>query len=55
LSLSKEDIDSIRSTGISLMPDGIEEQIDEQGMSDLVGYLKNWRYTGGESPKVRIP
>jgi hypothetical protein len=34
------------------MPEGIETQLDTQAMADLIGYIKNWRYVGGESPKL---
>jgi putative heme-binding domain-containing protein len=50
LSIPKDSIDSILSTGKSLMPDGMEAQIDPKAMSDLIGYLKNWRYTSGTLP-----
>jgi putative membrane-bound dehydrogenase-like protein len=33
------DIDRMRSTGLSLMPEGLEQQIDRQGMADLIAYL----------------
>lgn len=32
-------IESLRSTGVSFMPEGIEKQIDEQAMADLLSYL----------------
>lgn len=32
-------IDEMRSTGMSLMPEGIEKQIDPQGLADLIAYL----------------
>lgn len=34
------DIESLKSTGQSLMPVGIEKQIDRQAMADLLEYLK---------------
>lgn len=34
------DIDELRSTGMSLMPEGLEKQIDKQGMADLLEYLR---------------
>ena len=34
------DIESLKSTGQSLMPVGMEKQIDRQGMADLLEYLK---------------
>ena len=34
------DIDQLRSSGMSLMPEGMEKQIDRQAMADLLTYLK---------------
>lgn len=34
------DIDQLKSTGISLMPEGMEKQIDQKQMADLLAYLK---------------
>jgi putative membrane-bound dehydrogenase-like protein len=34
------DIDQLRSTGLSLMPEGMEKQIDQQTMADLLEFLK---------------
>jgi putative heme-binding domain-containing protein len=34
------DIDRLKSTGLSLMPEGLEKQIDQQTMADLLEYLK---------------
>src|SRR5690606_25838020 len=33
------DIEELRSTGLSLMPEGLEKQIDPQQMADLVQFL----------------
>ena len=35
----RADIDSFESTGISIMPDGLEQHFDVQGMADLLAYL----------------
>ena len=35
------DIDQLKSTGLSLMPEGMEKQIDQQAMADLLEYLKS--------------
>lgn len=35
------DIGELRSTGLSLMPEGLEKQIDKQTMADLMAYLKS--------------
>ena len=34
------DIDQLKSTGQSLMPEGLERQIDQQAMADLLEYLR---------------
>jgi putative heme-binding domain-containing protein len=46
----RKDIDEIASTGISLMPEGLEKSINVQEMADLLGFLKNWRYLDGSVP-----
>ncbi len=33
------DIDEIKNTGLSLMPEGLDETLDKQAMADLVAYL----------------
>jgi putative heme-binding domain-containing protein len=42
--LMREEIESFQSTGNSLMPVGIEQQISPREMVDLLAYIKNWRY-----------
>src|SRR5262249_33591822 len=34
------DIEELRSTGVSFMPEGLEKQIDVPAMADLLAYLK---------------
>ncbi|QDU63582.1 Cytochrome c [Planctomycetes bacterium Pan216] len=34
------DIDEFRGTGMSLMPEGLEKEIDHQAMADLIAYLQ---------------
>jgi putative membrane-bound dehydrogenase-like protein len=46
----RQDIDEIRSSGASLMPEGIEKNITVDEMGDLISFLKNWRYDGGRPP-----
>jgi putative membrane-bound dehydrogenase-like protein len=36
-------IEELRSTGLSFMPEGLEKQIDVQGMADLLAYLNSIR------------
>jgi putative heme-binding domain-containing protein len=35
------DIDELHSTGLSLMPEGVEKEIDTQAMADLLEYLRS--------------
>ena len=39
--IPREDIDSFASTGLSLMPEGLEAAISPREMSDLIAFLKN--------------
>jgi putative membrane-bound dehydrogenase-like protein len=48
----RQDIDEIRSTGVSLMPEGLEKTITLEQMADLISFLKNWRYLDGKTPGV---
>jgi putative membrane-bound dehydrogenase-like protein len=36
-------IEELRSTGMSFMPEGLETQVDHQGMADLLAYLNSIR------------
>ncbi len=40
----RSEIAEIQSTGLSLMPEGLETTIDPAAMNDLVRFLKDWRY-----------
>jgi len=42
--LLRADIDSLRSSGVSLMPEGFEKHLTHQQLADLIGFVKNWRY-----------
>lgn len=46
----RQDIEELQSTGVSLMPEGLEKTISVTEMADLLSYLKNWRYLGGKVP-----
>ncbi len=50
--LARTDIEELKATGVSMMPEGLESQIDHQGMADLIAYIKNWRYTAGQVPST---
>ena len=41
LTILRSDIDELRNTGLSLMPVGVEKNIDKQQMADLIFWLKN--------------
>lgn len=38
--LLRSDIESMKSSGLSIMPEGLERQIDVQAMADLIAYLR---------------
>ncbi len=46
----RQDIDEIQSTGVSLMPEGLEKSISVEEMADLLHFLKNWRYAESGVP-----
>jgi putative heme-binding domain-containing protein len=46
----RTDIEELRATGQSFMPVGFEKNISVDEMSDLVSFLKNWRYLDGAVP-----
>jgi putative heme-binding domain-containing protein len=37
----RSDIESMKSSGLSIMPEGLERQIDVQAMADLIAYLRS--------------
>jgi putative membrane-bound dehydrogenase-like protein len=42
--LRRDEIDELRSDGVSFMPEGLEKDIPPQDMADLISFIKNWRY-----------
>jgi putative heme-binding domain-containing protein len=50
VTLLRQDIEEIRSSGVSLMPEGLEKNINQQQMADLIAFIKNWRYLDGRTP-----
>jgi putative membrane-bound dehydrogenase-like protein len=50
LALARSEIEELKSSGISLMPEGLERQIPPQDMADLLSFIKNWRYLDGRTP-----
>lgn len=49
----RDNVEHLRATGVSMMPEGFEEQIDPEAMRDLVTYLKRWRLLSSEIPLGR--
>ncbi len=48
--IPRDQVEQLRATGVSMMPDGFENQIDPDAMRDLIAYLKRWRLLSGEIP-----
>jgi hypothetical protein len=46
----RQDVAEVESTGRSLMPEGLEKTITLAEMTDLLSFLKNWRYLDGSVP-----
>jgi putative membrane-bound dehydrogenase-like protein len=46
----RQEIDELKSNGISLMPEGLEKNITVEQMADLIAFIKNWRYLDGAVP-----
>ena len=44
----RADLDSLKSSGLSLMPEGLEKSVTKQDVADLLAYL---RQTAGGKPK----
>ncbi len=44
LDLLRSDIESVQSSGVSLMPEGFEKHLTRPQMADLISFIKNWRY-----------
>ena len=48
--MARGEIEQLKSTGVSLMPDGLEKTIPPQEMADVIAFIKNWRYLDGRVP-----
>ena len=48
--VARNRVQGMRATGVSLMPEGLEAQIDLQQMADLIAFIKGWRYMEVTSP-----
>jgi putative heme-binding domain-containing protein len=54
VSLLRDQIEELRSNGVSLMPVGLEKNVDLQQMADLISFIKNWRYLDGPVPSIPL-
>lgn len=50
MTILKSEIDTLQSTGLSLMPEGLEQNVTPEEMNDLITFIKNWRYLDGNIP-----
>lgn len=54
VTLRRDAIEQVKSLGVSLMPVGLEKELSVEDMSDLISFIKNWRYLDGSVPKEVI-
>ena len=40
----RDDIEEMKSSGVSLMPEGLEKNVTVEGLADLIAFLKGWRF-----------
>ena len=50
VTLMRDEVEQMISSGASLMPEGFEKNISIQEMADLIAFIKNWRYLDGSVP-----
>jgi putative membrane-bound dehydrogenase-like protein len=50
ITVARGEIEQLKSTGVSLMPDGLEKTIPPREMADVIAFIKNWRYLDGRVP-----
>lgn len=48
IAVLRDEIEEMKSDGVSLMPVGFEKKITVQEMADLISFIKNWRYLDDE-------
>lgn len=48
--IPRDEVEQLRATGLSMMPEGFENQLDPAAMRDLIGYVKRWRLLSTEIP-----
>jgi putative heme-binding domain-containing protein len=50
--LNRSELSDFKSSGASMMPEGLESQISVDEMGELLWYIKNWRYVAENIPAV---
>jgi putative heme-binding domain-containing protein len=50
--LDRASLQEFKSSGLSLMPEGIEAQLPPTDLAELLWYIKNWRYVTSNIPAV---
>jgi putative heme-binding domain-containing protein len=53
--IQKQDIEVLKASGLSLMPEGLEKSIDPQAMADLLAFLETVQYDIGTLPDFAKP
>lgn len=48
--IQRSDIELFQTSGLSMMPEGFENQLPPADMRDLIGYLKQWRFEAASIP-----
>lgn len=51
--IPRREIDTLQSNGVSLMPVGFEKTISVEQMSDLIAFLRDWRFLQDRVPLAR--
>jgi len=49
----RQDIEEMKSSGVSLMPDGLEKNLTVEGMADLLAFLKGWRFIDAPERSIK--
>ena len=55
IDLLRADIETIRSNGVSLMPEGFEKNLSLADLANLISFVKNWRYLEQPIPGTLAP
>lgn len=53
--IPRDEVEQLRATGVSMMPEGFENQLDPAAMRDLVAYVKRWRLLENDIPLGSLP